>query len=107
MNVKKQLGLKIKTLRKNLKLSQEKFAEIIGISRHSLSELERGVNFASAETLEKIHKNFKIDYNELFSFSKKEPSRINNIILKLKMLSDKDLDYIEPILDAIINKKHQ
>ena len=72
MNVKSRVGLKLKEIRKSLKLSQEKFAEIIGISRHSLSELERGLNFTSAETLDNIHKNLKIDYEELFSFDKKE-----------------------------------
>ncbi len=105
MNVKIQLGLKIKELRTDLKLSQEKFAEIIGISRHSLSELERGINFPSADTLENIHKKLKIDFNELFSFDKKKNPKIDNIILKIKMLNNIELDYLEPLLDAMIHKK--
>lgn len=106
MNIKIKLGLKLKEIRKNLKLSQEKFAELIGISRHSLSEIERGVNFTSAETLENIHKNLDIDYNELFSFDKKEHKRINDLILKIKMLNQSELDLIEPMIDTLIHKKH-
>ncbi len=106
MNVKSRVGLKLKEIRKSLKLSQEKFAEIIGISRHSLSELERGLNFTSAETLDNIHKNLKIDYEELFSFDKKEDKRISNIVMKIKMLDVDDLNYVEAIIDAILQKKH-
>ena len=54
MNIKKLLGKKIKEKRISLGLTQEILAEKIGISPKSLSQIELGNNFVSAENLEAI-----------------------------------------------------
>ena len=54
MNIKKELGEKIKRLRKSRGLTQEQLAELVDISSRNLSNIEQGISFAKAETLEKI-----------------------------------------------------
>lgn len=53
MDIKKSLGTRIKELRKQRSLSQEKLAELVEISQNALSYIETGDNFCTAETLEK------------------------------------------------------
>ena len=54
MDIKKELGKKIKEKRLSLNLTQEELAERIGISPKSLSQIELGNNFVSAQNLEAI-----------------------------------------------------
>lgn len=68
MNLKNKLGKRIKELRKNKRLSQEKLSEMIDIAQNTLSGIENGDNFCTAETLEKIITSLEIEPVELFDF---------------------------------------
>ncbi len=68
MNIKKNFGKRIKEIRVGAALTQEQLAEKIGISPKSLSQIELGNNFVSAETLELICKTLKIKPKSLFDF---------------------------------------
>lgn len=68
MNIKKNFGKRIKEIRIGADLTQEQLAEKIGISPKSLSQIELGNNFVSAETLELICKTLKITPKSLFDF---------------------------------------
>lgn len=68
MDIKSNLGIRIKELRKQRRLSQEKLAELVDISQNALSYIETGDNFCSADTLEKIIAALEIDPQELFDF---------------------------------------
>lgn len=106
MGIKAKFGQKLKEIRESLKLSQEEFAEKIGISRHSLSELERGINFPAPTTLDSIHENFKIDYNDLFSFDTNISCKLlENVIRKVKMIDKNQLKTLNSFLDALIKTK--
>ena len=65
MITQKQLGQKIKKLRDEQELSQEKLAESIGISRAALSEIERGNRSLDAFELVKVAKVFELSADEL------------------------------------------
>lgn len=67
MNLKKELGLKIKQLRKNKKLTQEQLSEIININPRNLAAIESGSNFLKAETIEKLIIALDTTAEELFS----------------------------------------
>ena len=56
MSLKIQLGQKIQMLRKKRRLTQEQFAELIGIDPKNVSKIENGNNYPSAETLTSIAK---------------------------------------------------
>lgn len=74
LNIKKQLGVKIKKLRQNKGYSQEQFAEAIGIATRTLCGIETGKNFLTADTLEKIITTLDITPEELFAVSPNRPA---------------------------------
>jgi transcriptional regulator with XRE-family HTH domain len=65
---KKIFGRRLRELRKNKNLTQEKLAEIIETEESHISALERGINFPSYSTLEKLAKALNVEYHELFFF---------------------------------------
>jgi len=69
-----KLGLKIRKLRLNLGLSQEKLAEKLDIAINTLSNIERGNAFMTSATIEKITKLFGVSYDELFNFDDRQDS---------------------------------
>ena len=85
MNVKQRLGNNIKRLRLKHSLTQEALAEKINLSAKSLSQIELGNNFVSAETLEKICSAINIKPKMLFDFELNE----NESKDMLKFITDK------------------
>lgn len=67
MNIKRELGEKIKRMRKQKGLTQEQLAEIVDISSRNLSNIEVGANFPKAETLERLLTALNISTEELFA----------------------------------------
>lgn len=105
MVLKLELGKRIKVLRELNKFSQEIFAEKIGINRNSLSKIETGVTYPKPETIEKIKDVLGIEYYELFLFNKSENEQFHDINMKLKMLNDTELSFVNAILDTYITNK--
>lgn len=106
MSLKNEFGQKLKSLRESLSLSQELFAEKIGIHRNSLVRIENGQGFVSSETLENIHNFLQIPYSELFSFN--EQIKNNNskaILLRLSELTENDKKFFINTIDAYIKNK--
>lgn len=66
--MKKLLGKRIKELRVKNKLTQEQLAELLNMGERNLSKIECGINFVSADTLEKIINAFNISAKDLFDF---------------------------------------
>ncbi len=89
MSIKKLIGKKIKKLRIAHGMTQEELSEKIDISQRALSSIETGVNFLSADTLDKITKELKISVSDLFYVEHlQEPDvliiELENIIRRLK-----------------------
>ena len=74
MNLKEILGKNIKQYRILRGFSQEEFAEKIDISQQTLSRIECGKNFLTAETLEKILSVLGVKINELFVYEEEYSS---------------------------------
>lgn len=62
------IGKNIKNLRKDKKLSQEKFGELIGLSRNSIGMIERAEVNIHVLTLYKIAKALEVEPQELLKF---------------------------------------
>ena len=75
MDIKKLLGKRIQEIRKSKKLTQEYMAEIMGIETVSLSNIERGKYYPTAENLSKIISILKVDPEVLFSFKSLAPHK--------------------------------
>lgn len=105
VNVKKQLGAKIKRLRQKNALTQEQLAEKIDIATRTLSGIETGENFVTAETLEKFLDVFDTTLAELFAFDHIKPQEdlIAEIIQDIQSLKDRNkIETIYKIVKATI-----
>ena len=68
MKINKQLGAKIKRLRKAQKLSQEQLADKVGVQMATISNIERGTTDTSVYLIFKISRALRLHIKELFSF---------------------------------------
>ncbi|MBU3979447.1 helix-turn-helix domain-containing protein [Patescibacteria group bacterium] len=66
--IPKALGRKIQIQRKKLKITQEKLAEKVGISRAYMGYIEQGRYIPSFKVADKIAKAFKVKVKDLISF---------------------------------------
>ena len=83
-NIKYLLGIKIKEQRNRLKLTQEEFSELIGISQRQVSLIELGKSFPKPETLSKISQACSCKTAELFDFEMiKSPDKLKDELLNL------------------------
>lgn len=105
MGIKQDLGIKIKRMRKKRGMTQEQLAEVLDISLRTLSGIEIGENFVTADTLDKIVVALDTTNEDLFATEhlktpqelvdeiisdvksvKKEPEKLENIYKVVKSL---------------------
>jgi len=63
-----QFGRRLRQLRRRQDLTQEQLAEAASISVEFLSNIERGVNAPSFDTLERLATILRVEVVELFNF---------------------------------------
>lgn len=63
-------GKRLQQIRKEMNLTQSKFAEIIGCHRTYIGHIERAEKSVSLKTIEQICKALNMSVNDLFDFSK-------------------------------------
>ena len=66
--LKEQFGKRLKELREEQGLSQERLAEQAGLHRTTEGKIERGNRWPEAETIEKLANVLDVSYQELFQF---------------------------------------
>ena len=100
MKYQKLLSIKIKELRLKHNLTQEEFAEKIGLSLNGVSNIERNRYQPTANTIDKICSVFQITPAELLiQNSTKNSDIINNINT---LLSDCPQKTLKKIYDIIL-----
>lgn len=88
MNIKQKFGKKIREIRIKRSLTQEMLAEKLNISSKSLSQIELGNNFVSAETLDNLCNTLNILPNQLFNFDSDGVNDNNMLEELIKKLSN-------------------
>jgi repressor LexA len=83
------IGHKLQSIRQTLSISQEKFAESIGISRANLSQIEQGKQNPTLDQLVNIERIYSIPYDYFFKDDKKLVGFVNNQLLKHGKITDK------------------
>jgi transcriptional regulator with XRE-family HTH domain len=68
-SLRQHFGNHLLAIRHERKLTQEQFAEHIGISVDFLSLIERGINAPSFETIEQMAKRLRVPVKALFDFN--------------------------------------
>jgi transcriptional regulator with XRE-family HTH domain len=67
-SLRRSFGLRLKSIRTSRKLTQEQFAEFIGVSVDFLSLIERGISAPSFERIEQIAGRLDTSVASLFTF---------------------------------------
>lgn len=76
LDIKKLLGKRIKELRTRKNLTQAQLAEMVDIAERTLSKIECGQTFVTADTLAKIITALEVEPAELFNFKHLEEKEI-------------------------------
>lgn len=66
--VKIKFGKQLRKFRRNKDVTQEQLAELIGVSADFISQIERGLNSPSFETLLKLSEVLEVPLRDLFDF---------------------------------------
>ena len=90
MGVKEELGKKIKRMRINRGLTQEQLSEAVDISQRTLSGIEIGENFVTAETLDKLVKALNTTTEELFATNhlRTKDELVDEIVANIKVIAE-------------------
>lgn len=67
MDIKLQVGQRVRELRHKLELSQEALANKAGVDRTYMTDVENGRRNISVEILEKIIKALEVSFSEFFN----------------------------------------
>lgn len=103
-DIKKLLGRRIKELRRQKGLTQEKLAELINIDQRNLSNIECGITFPSRSLLA-LSKALNIELPQLFEFDHNKYNLSDmktHIVNMLNCISDRDIKIIYRLLKSMI-----
>ena len=106
MDLKKEIGIKIKRLRQQKRLTQEELAEMANISTRTLGGIEIGKNFMTAQTMEKLAQCLEVSVYDLFNSEHLQPTQeltqeLHSLIESVKDDSDK-IEILYKIVKAVI-----
>ena len=103
--MEKIIGKRIQEFRKKKGMTQEELSEIIDISPHSLSALERGIYNIKLETLVKILNTLDISADEVFCDLVNKSSAVssNRLSDRLDSLTKEEQKKILAVVDTMIN----
>jgi len=89
VGIRQELGEKIKRMRQNRGMTQEQLSEAVDISQRALSAIERGENFVTSDTLDKLLTVLDTTSEELFALNHIKPSKelLGEIIENLRKIA--------------------
>lgn len=102
--IEKAVGKRIQEFRKSKGLTQEELAEIVNITPHYLSALERGIYNIKLETLVNILNCLERSADEVFCDVVKRAYAVkaNRLSAKLEKLSPDEQNRIYDVVDTMI-----
>lgn len=110
MDLRAKIGNKLKLLRLNADISQEKLAEYLGVHIQAIGKVETGRIFINEKVLLKACRFFKVEPRYFFDYSdiklrQSDEERINDIIYKLKHSRPIFIKQIHKIVNALYEDK--
>lgn len=100
----KKLGELIKRQRKRKKYTQEKIAEIIGISDKHYSKIEIGKYIPSLQTFFKLLDVLELELGDFSAEKMTQRAKEKDIVEQLKNASDDQLELCSKLINVILNK---
>jgi len=106
---RKQLGARIKALRKQQKMTQKELAAVVGITFGQLNKYESGLNNPSPEVLIKIADSLSTSLDALMTGHRPDNLPVTNTRLierlrELENIDPEDQETVIRLIDAIIIK---
>lgn len=95
-----QLGYKIKAARENRKLTQERLAEIVGITPGYLSEIENKKTIPSFIILCSLCKTLNLSLDDIIYHTESDSAR--NISRLISQCNEKQLTVIQSMIEAML-----
>ncbi len=93
----KKIGQFLKALRKEKNLSQEQFAEIMGVSNRSVSRWENGMNMPDLDILIQISEYYDVELKEILDGEKgvdMMDKKVEETVLKVADYSNHEKEFI-------------
>ena len=105
-NLKEVFGARVRELRKRQGLSQQQLAELAGFKLIGISQIERGVKFASEKTIQKLCDIFECTPADLFRFEQVKllTNQEKQALLDIKNLLENHPEYIKDTLIFVTKK---
>lgn len=106
---KDSLGYKLKILRQNKKLTQEKLAEKADLSQQHILRIENGIVEPKYQTIYKLAYALDISVDTLIEnqFKKNENEFVYELMQKLDYLSDDDIKQLLGYADCLIKNRRK
>ena len=120
-------GQRVRELRKELGLTLEKFGKPLGVTKTTISRIEKGQNAVTSQMLKSICREFNVNENwlrtgegEMFKklnrqqelaqltatlFKEEEDSFKSRLIMALAQLNEEEWELLEEISEKIIKKR--
>lgn len=109
MDIKKNLGKRLKELRINRNLTQEQLAEKTGLSVTFVGLIERGINIPSVKTCNKIARALGVSLDELFYFqsNNNKINLIKSLMFKIRRGKIEEISLISEVAERILEYSKQ
>jgi transcriptional regulator with XRE-family HTH domain len=112
MDIKKRVGLRIRAIRQQKKLTQEELAALLDRSVDAVSNLERGVSLPNFETLERMSDKLGVPVKAFFDFGLDEDitrhraELLEHLRTTAAQLYDRELELALSQLRAILEHRN-
>ena len=100
----KEMGQRIMTRRKSLRLTQDELADKMDVSTQMISNLELGKKAIRPENLAKVCDVLDVSADYVLTGSKKKNEQVNLIIKRLMELSETELKIISSMINYMSEK---
>lgn len=104
--LRKKIGNKVKEYRNHIELTQDSFAEKLGLTKETISKIERGITSLTDDVLSNIISTFNVKAAYFYTFenaqfSDSKTEKIEAISENLKNFDDNELILINEMINSL------
>ncbi|MDO4174657.1 MAG: helix-turn-helix domain-containing protein [Eubacteriales bacterium] len=98
----KRIGKRFRHVRKLAGLTQEKYGEVLGLSKNHISDIERGCSLPTVKVLYSVYVQFGHTPDEILLGT--SPQSVDEIMKKLSALTPSGRRLLEKLLDNLLDE---